>query len=160
MFEILSNYSAQIIAACALLFATYHASQQRKHNKLSVKPHISSFVQSNRTESECHIRLELHNNGLGPAFINNFKIYLDNEPTTFSEVSSFVSENIPCNQGFFKFNEGSAFPVGEVKHIIYITFSNEYSASFEKIYKRFNRINLSVDYECAYGIARKFDNFV
>jgi hypothetical protein len=42
------EWLGMIIAVCALAFTAYQAYVQRKHNVISVKPHITTFVNRNR----------------------------------------------------------------------------------------------------------------
>lgn len=73
----LSEYGSEVIALCALFLTIWQLSVQRSHNKVSVKPHLFVFRDKDRFNNEGKITVYLINNGLGPAYINDFKVYLD-----------------------------------------------------------------------------------
>ncbi len=71
----IGEYAAEIIALCALIFTAWNIYIQRKHNILSVRPHLARFVCSDHNGEIGTAKFELINNGLGPAFIKNFRNY-------------------------------------------------------------------------------------
>ena len=67
--------SSGIIALCALIFAIWQGYETRKHNKLTYRPHLTTW-QFYNSEKRLY-SLTLKNNGLGPALIQSFIVKVD-----------------------------------------------------------------------------------
>lgn len=66
-----------VIALSALGVAIWQGYLMRKHNRLSLRPHLT-FRQT-LSEVNPQFALELPNNGIGPAIIKDFQVLLDGE---------------------------------------------------------------------------------
>lgn len=73
--QVLTGVSSCIIALCALIFTIWQGIQARKHNKLSYRPHLTTWTHSNADKG--FYAVELINNGLGPALIEDFLVKVD-----------------------------------------------------------------------------------
>jgi len=73
--EVVTGMSSVVIALCALVFSLCQGKQAREHNKLSVRPHLSTW--EHKEAEGGFYRLELINNGIGPAVIDTFSIKVD-----------------------------------------------------------------------------------
>lgn len=73
--EAIAGLSSAIIAFCAFWLTVWQAKITRNHNKLSVTPHLTTWSQ--RDVANCRYSVELLNNGIGPALIESFNIYVD-----------------------------------------------------------------------------------
>ncbi|GKT11653.1 MAG: hypothetical protein ISEC1_P0620 [Thiomicrorhabdus sp.] len=71
----ITGISSSIIALCALAYTAWQGIQTREHNKLSFRPHITSWSYRN-SESGVYVT-EVMNNGLGPALIESFTVKVD-----------------------------------------------------------------------------------
>lgn len=60
---------------CALGLTIWQACIARRHNKLSVRPHLTTWTHSDKI-SHAYV-VDLLNNGIGPAFIKDFKLLID-----------------------------------------------------------------------------------
>ncbi len=69
--------SSVVIAICAIVVSIWHGVQTRKHNKLSCKPHLTTWTHSDK--GKAYYSVELINNGLGPALIEKFTVKVDGE---------------------------------------------------------------------------------
>lgn len=69
--------SSIIIALCALGISIWQAILTRKHNKLSFKPHLTSWTHKNTQKG--FYAIEIINNGLGPAIIESFSVKVDDK---------------------------------------------------------------------------------
>ena len=66
---------ALFIAILALAISLWQGFEERRHNRLTVKPLLSfETISHNQTKS-----IRLSNNGLGPAIIKGFYVYLDGQ---------------------------------------------------------------------------------
>lgn len=65
------------VALCAFVFSFWQAKIVRDHNKISVKPHLTTW---NSVDHDNGIYVvHVLNNGIGPALINKFEIRVDNK---------------------------------------------------------------------------------
>jgi len=60
----------------ALYFSAAQWREQRKHNRLSMKPHIGGGFVSRRENKTSFLGFELTNQGIGPAYITKFQVTL------------------------------------------------------------------------------------
>lgn len=74
--NLISNNSATVIALSALFVSLYEAYRGRRHDRLSVRPWLCVYKKKDK-DKETGLRLV--NNGIGPAIINSFNVYLDNQ---------------------------------------------------------------------------------
>lgn len=66
---------ALFIAILALAISLWQGFEERRHNRLTVKPLLNfETISHNQTKS-----IRLSNNGLGPAVIKGFYVYLDGQ---------------------------------------------------------------------------------
>ncbi len=78
--EVITGISTCVVALCALIFTIWQANQIRKHNRISVTPHITTWT---HTDSEKNLLIvEVMNNGIGPAMINSVSLFVDGEQIT------------------------------------------------------------------------------
>ena len=73
----IGGLSSAVIALCALGFTIWQGVVARRHNKLSVTPHLTTWNHSDQNKKLYSI--ELLNNGIGPALIKSFAIQVDRQ---------------------------------------------------------------------------------
>jgi len=66
-----------IIAVCALAYTVWQGKQAQRHNKLSFRPHLTSWSHQNTDKGVYSV--EIMNNGLGPALIERFIVKIDGQ---------------------------------------------------------------------------------
>ena len=66
-----------LIALAAIGLAAWEGLENRRHNRLSVKPRIGAEIDSGRDGSGEYIRMSIESTGLGPAVIHTFRVYFD-----------------------------------------------------------------------------------
>lgn len=94
----IGDNAANIIALSAVAVVTYQAWLTRKHNRLSVRPHLQTYIDRQDGEGVFKYELHLRNNGLGPAVIKKWTVYLDGieQPLpTPKDVQGFFEGLIP-----------------------------------------------------------------
>lgn len=149
----LGTYSSTIIALCALVFTAYQAVATRKHNKLSVKPHLTTFSKSNPDS----FTVQLSNNGLGPAIIRNYVLEFDNKPYEFKdsdEATKYLRELLGDLVGELKVAiliNGHAISAKDNIDILDITYKHKDHNEFEKLKTIIKRMALRVEYQSIYG---------
>lgn len=149
--EILGKYGSELIALCALFFTAWQLSVQRSHNKVSVKPHLFVFRDKDRLNNEGKITVHLINNGLGPAYISDFQVYLDG---TVTEANIAVESVFGKRDDGFQYTTlGEEFAIahGQRVSLISIRFPVECWADIEKMESELDRLQVVVQYKSAYN---------
>lgn len=158
MIAFLKAYSAQLIAACALGLTILQAYIQRRHNVLSVRPHLSDFVNSDRNDNSAKLQAVISNNGIGPAFIEGFQAYLDGKKCDPEEAIQSIVGNAKIPKQFSTLGKGYAMKPGEEKTVLSVIFPCKSDADVKEMEGRFNRLDLKVEYSCCYGKRFIFDS--
>lgn len=68
---------ALVIALAAIGLTAWEGIENRRHNRLSVRPRLDADIESGRDGSEHFVRMAIEGTGLGPAVISTFRIYFD-----------------------------------------------------------------------------------
>lgn len=149
---IVSNYTAEIIAFCALFFTIWQAFTQRKHNKISVKPHLSQINNRDKHNNDARLQVMVANNGLGPAFINKFQIYFNGVECGEAEkaVKNAIG-NITDNYSFSTLGDDSAMAQNETKSILSVALQAQSWKDIEELEKKLSQLEMVIQYSSAYG---------
>ena len=78
--QVLTGASSVVIALCALIISILHGRTTRYHNKISVRPHLSGWSESDNTNR--YFSADIINNGLGPALIKGSSVRVDGSLVT------------------------------------------------------------------------------
>jgi len=157
IWEILGNNAAEVIALCALVFTAYQAYTTRRHNKLSVKPHLTTFVTGDRSADKFSFSAKLMNNGLGPAIIKSYQIYVDGK---LSEIKSskqaedalkelLHDKKVITTSATF-LGKDYAMPAKESKDLMAASFMLERDDELREIASRL-KFDWVIEYESIYG---------
>lgn len=150
--ELLREFSSEIIASCALVFTVWQFSVQRKHNRVSVTPHLFSFTDRERNVDSATLTVSLINNGLGPAFIHKFEVYLDGKE---SDPDTAVKAVFGEPDGHFKYTVlGDDFALAPGQKVVLITvpFPIETGLDIKDMERELERLEITIVYKSAYGI--------
>tara|TARA_R110002051_G_scaffold181774_1_gene251293 strand:+ start:66439 stop:66885 length:447 start_codon:yes stop_codon:yes gene_type:complete len=74
------SYAAMFTAFMALIVSIYEGYEIRKHNRLSVRPHLITEINIKGVRQESII---IKNGGLGPAIIKEFEIFANGKKMKF-----------------------------------------------------------------------------
>jgi len=141
------------IAVLALFLSIWHLSVQRKHNKLSVKPLLTFEELTANTERGFGVFVR--NDGIGPAIIKEFKIYVDNIQiiSDYKHLWKEAAKKLSIDYNFVMFhtfepktsiNTGLRLPVFTIEQKV----NKEQTALFKK---SISRLNIEILYESIYG---------
>ena len=149
---IVSNYTAEIIALCALVFTIWQAFTQRKYNRISVKPHLSQINNRDKNNNDARLQVMVTNNGLGPAFINKFQIYFNGVECDDAEkaVKNAIG-NITESYSFSTLGDESAMAQNETKSILSVAFQAQSWREIEEVEKKLSQLDMVINYSSAYG---------
>jgi len=79
-----------IISLLALFVAIWSITSSRKHNKLTVRPHLYASLEVSSANLVCGFYIV--NKGLGPAIIKSSKYYLDGVEVDFKEILNVIDK--------------------------------------------------------------------
>lgn len=147
----LSKHSSEIIALCALFFAAWQAFTQRSHNKISVKPHLFTFTKRDKHNETARLQVLLTNNGLGPAFINKFQIFVKGQECEAESAIKATLGALAANSSHTILGDDYAMPHNEEKVLLSVTFPSKSWEEIEAVEERLNRLDLLIHYSSAYG---------
>jgi hypothetical protein len=158
--QFITGVSSGIIALCALILSLYQGYQTRKHNRLSFKPHLTTWTNTNPEMG--FYSVELINNGLGPALIEEFTVRVDGkvidgrgaEPIEKGLKILFPAHEYVSHHGFV----GKGYAMGPKQRctIVAIQFSSTGIPSREIVEHAFKRGVLEVKYKSFYDELFRF----
>lgn len=148
--------AAIFISVLALCLSVYEGMETRKHNRLSVTPHLVFY--DSLAQKKDRVGLFLENGGLGPAIIREMHISLDGkEVKGWDEVTAILTSN-PGEDPFVERNprrvsltSGYVVPSGR-EEALYTTkpeFVKDWKA-FETIFSK--RLQVTISYCSFYDI--------
>lgn len=151
MLEFLRSNAGVVIAVSALALTIIQAQITRRHHRLTVRPHLTSFTFTNKSPGKGVLVYKLLNKGIGPAFIKRFAIYLDNKAIASVEIA--LTELLSGHKFDHKVTTLStdyAMSPGEEKDLLAIVIQLKENVQLEQIEKQLNRLDLVVEYQSAY----------
>jgi len=147
--------SSVIIALCALAFTVWQSKQAQKHNKLSFRPHLTSW--SHEDPDNKVYSAELMNNGLGPAIIDDYIFKIDGAPITGEGAETvekalkrlFPNIQYASDQAYMA--KGYSMAAKEKRKILEIRFHKDTNITPDEIHKAFKRTDLIINYKSFYN---------
>ncbi len=143
---------AVFTAIAAVAVAIWQMWEMRKHNRLSVKPHLYFSTYSVLGEAA---GLRVTNGGLGPAIIKSFSLAVDNkwiDDTTrggWLEASRLLgAEKIPLNVSWY--SRDQIVKSGESADILYTPTETRTPETDQYLDKLVKRLSVEIAYESAY----------
>jgi len=160
--EIITGISSVIIATCALGVTIWHGIQTRRHNRLSVLPHLASWKHFEGSKN--HYSVELSNNGVGPALIKTFKIEVDGKPIIgedsepIEKALKILFPRLKYDAKHAALSKGYMMTAKEKIQIVDIIFFGDNVPKPEEVNHAIKRTRLAVSYESIHGESFKFDS--
>lgn len=159
--ELVIGIVSVIIAFCALGFTIWQGAQTKRHNKLSVMPHLTTWTHSDNSKNIYVI--ELLNNGIGPALIKSFQIQVDGhtingegtEPIIKTLKILFPGYQYSSRQSFL--NRGYMMTAKESRPLVIVQFAATKIPSQDEVDHAIKRTRLMISYASIYGDEFQFD---
>lgn len=147
--------SAIVIALASLLVAVWQAALTRKHNKLSVKPHLTlESVMSTGHD----IEVLLCNNGIGTACLKSFNIVIEGKRHNISNVYDLNSllkrDNFhldKTNVSFYPYTGNNTIRAGDSVTLLHFAGSASDTIIASDIVIELGLMTFQIEYECLYG---------
>lgn len=167
--DIAREYSALLVSICALFLTINQSRATRKHNRLTVKPHLTSFIETKPDTSRqglMVINVTLSNNGLGPAIIKTFEPLLDGTPIKYSKPGDLypIAEKVLpvrliADECYFAVLRNKYVMAKDAAlAVATITYATTIHDDPVAIQDAHNRFHLRVSYESAYEESFAYDS--
>lgn len=152
--EAIAGFSSAVIALCALGLTIWQACITRRHNKLSVRPHLTTWTHSDRAN---HLyAVDLINNGIGPAFIQTFQVCVDGhamvgegyEPIEKALKVLFPQYQFSSRQSFV--GSGYSMAANETRPLVVVQFHGTSTPRPEEVDHAIKRVRLLINYSSIY----------
>ena len=156
LWELLGVNAAAVIALCALGVSLYQVIATRKHNRLSVKPHLTSFVTRDLQPGKGRVAFTLINKGLGPAVIRAFVSTLDGHPIAIGvpREQELILKRLlgdrPFDFSMSTLESGYALSKDERKDVLTLQFPAANQTEFDGVMAQLDRLSLRVEYASMY----------
>ena len=153
--EGIAALSSAAIALCAFGVTIWQVRTSQKHNRLSVKPFLTTWRDFDLDTH--HYSIQLLNNGVGPAVINSFNIIVDGKaiPGRPSDlVENALKLLFPgCNYVSYHSYVGPGYIMSpkEQRHLVEIRFSSPNIPTPDQVKQNIERARLIIDYESIYA---------
>jgi hypothetical protein len=153
--EAVAGFSSVVVAVCALGLTVWQAVISRRHNRLSVTPHLTTWTQSD--EATGRYSVEVLNNGIGPALIRIFCVYVDGqgiggegpEPIEKALKILFPTYAYRSSQAFMA--PGYMMSPKESRSLVAVQFLGPPLPKQEEVDHATRRTRLLIEYESIYG---------
>jgi hypothetical protein len=144
--------SAVAVALASLTVSVWTGLLTRRHNRLSVTPHVR--VNFSHRPGE-HVKVTLSNSGIGPAVIKGMRTWVDGQVVSSTEAAGLVDAlpkaGLSGEFYAFTFFEGDALSPGEEKVLIEFGVDGEGAEAGQKLRAALARVGLMIEYESMYG---------
>ncbi|MCW8890813.1 MAG: hypothetical protein OQL20_09170 [Sedimenticola sp.] len=153
--EAIAASASAVIALCALLLTASQASKMREHNRISVRPHLTTW--NSKDFEKGSYGVYLLNNGIGPALIKKFEIRVDNKVVSgegtepIEKALKIVLPNQPYKSQNAYLAAGFALGAKENICISLVQFLDGFSMGKEEVEHAAKRTDLIIEYESFYG---------
>jgi hypothetical protein len=154
MIGLVTGISSVVIALCALGLSVWQGMVARKHNKLSFRPHLTTWSHSD-AEKGFYV-LELINNGIGPAVIEEFSIKVDGKLISgdgaecIEKALKIVLPNLPYKAQQSYLAKGYSMAPKERCTVLAVQFLGKPLPSKEFVEHAFTRGDLDISYKSFY----------
>lgn len=152
MMQLITTYATVSIALLAFFLSVWQFFASRNHNRLSVTPLLTYEIQSVRTERGFGIYLL--NNGVGPAIVKDFRIFVDATEVVAkpSEMWPKAVKQLNISYTFVQIlSIGRDAPVSSGQRIALLTVDDNIEEEKEDRFREaLPRIDIELRYESVY----------
>jgi hypothetical protein len=162
--DLLTDNAALIVAVCAFFVAVYQAYATRRHNRLSVTPHLVVFTDRRNDNGQAKFVVKLRNSGLGPAIIRTYEVLLDNAVFPIGDggvvantIASIVGRPTP-HVAYHRLGVGDAIAKDQELILFSVGFSCSSHHDYQSVMKCFERLSARLVYASIYGKKFVYDS--
>jgi hypothetical protein len=159
------NIISLVISLCAISLTVYGLYATRRHNRLSVIPHITGCSNITNNPDGVIFSYDVSNNGIGPARITKFILFREGKEYPKGKgdyLESLILEHLGNRISYqinytFNFGTKASLKAGITQQIATIFFPGMTKADYEKINGILNGMDMRIEYESFYGAPDHFD---
>jgi hypothetical protein len=166
VWKFVGNNAAAIIALCALGLSIYQALATRRHNRLSVRPHLVVFTDRSLSNNQATFVVKIRNTGLGPAIVKSYVVFVDGNPfpiadgaVVLSTLCTILSRPVP-RFGYHRLAPGDAIARDQELVLLSAEFNCANRQDYETAMKCFERVSARLSYASMYGEPFEYDSRV
>lgn len=158
--------SGNIIAIYALALTFYGLYATRRHNRLSVTPHICSCRSRLATNGGVTFAYDISNNGIGPARITSFVLLRDGKPFPRGKgeyvealFSDIIGDKLKCQfSRSLSLGENTSMRAGDTARLVEIFIPGATPADELKFQELLSTAHIRIEYESFYGKRFAYDS--
>lgn len=164
IWTLLGDNAAETIALCALLLTVYQFIATRKHNRLMVTPHLCLSTNTSQSDSEYEFEALIKNNGIGPAIIKAFKLYINDKELSVPEIDDLrfkiqdLLQRTINGFSFIVFNIDYVVSEKDEELFLYFSIPIKLNTNVNEFKDQLNKIDLYIEYQSMYGQTYTFDS--
>lgn len=152
--------ASTVIASAALWFTWYQTKLSREHNRLSVRPHLQTHTDTSKIYDQpvpyISYKVELRNNGLGPAIIKGWKVFLDGTEKVLPNVNAvedLIKELVPSTlkRAVRYLGKNEAMRANDAQVILELNLPILNGAEHRQLEEQLKRLSLVIEYASMYG---------
>jgi len=153
--ELVTAVASVIIVFLAFFTSVWQGIVARRHNRISVKPHLTTWTESKPEEGV--YRIELINNGIGPAIIRQFEVKIDGNkvPGVGTQLIESGLKILFPNYTYESYQsyvtDGYVMAKNENRELVRVKFVSDNQPTPDAVKKTFERADLLIEYESMYG---------
>lgn len=152
--ELAVSLAAAVTAIAALAVSIWQGVETRRHNRLSVVPHLTYYVTFATMDQ--NVGIKLSNNGIGPAVVTTFAIYVDGEQMNDIGAGGWHSaiEKLGLDESWVTFHwldPNGAIRVGETVWLLAISPEDQNEDRVHMLENAIPRLRIHIDYKSIYG---------
>ena len=154
--QMITGITGVIVASCAIIISIWQGMVNRKHNRMSVRPHLTTWRQID--PSNGYYQVDLINNGIGPALIEKFCVKVDGKVLPGAELEvietamKILFPNNAYTLGKAYVGKGYAMAPKERCTIVSVQFLEKPGPSIETVeHALLRRADLEITYTSFYG---------
>jgi hypothetical protein len=159
------NIITWVISLCAISLTAYGLYATRRHNRLSVTPHLSGCRNKDMTSEGFWFSYDISNNGIGPAKIKKFILFRNGKISPKGKddyVEALIHQHLGDQLNYqivhqFNFGNDVSMKAGDTRCIVKIFFPGAKQADQENLLKRLEGLDAQIEYESFYGQKFIFD---
>lgn len=167
--DLAREYAALLVSICALFLTINQSMATRRHNRLTVKPDLTSFTEQLKDPERTQIvfvTAKLFNNGLGPAIIKSYEPLFDGVPINADDPDDLlpvVERALPLSLirsecSFAVLRKGYVMAKDEQVTVAKLSVVPTLGVSEEVMKNALQRFQIRVTYESAYGDQFTYDS--
>ncbi len=158
--------ASAVIALVATAFTAHQAFLTRQHNRLSVKPHLTTWSHEENNGAIYKLETQLLNNGLGPAVLKRFIVFFEGkiigDNRDRQSLEEKIEEVITSQQNIIRHSIsiiGLSFPIpSQTKEVLLSISVPMAKDTNKKTYIDFmNKFDIKLVYQSMYGENFSFD---